>query len=144
MSEGGERGGEGFLAMKVPRAVVPDGLTVIEIARCDGERLRIEVKGSVDVAAVVRGVRACTDMMQLTPQMRILVAVEPADFRAGIDGFLSALPGCARSRPILGERVRVQKPWRHGDQDFGVRRAGVLAVSQTDIVGEISVLASST
>ena len=25
-------------------------------------------------------------MIQLTPQMRILVAVEPADFRAGIDG----------------------------------------------------------
>jgi transposase len=25
-------------------------------------------------------------MMQLTPQMRILVAVEPADFRKGIDG----------------------------------------------------------
>ena len=25
-------------------------------------------------------------MMQLTPQMRILVAVEPADFRRGIDG----------------------------------------------------------
>jgi transposase len=25
-------------------------------------------------------------MMQLTPQMRILVSVEPADFRAGIDG----------------------------------------------------------
>jgi transposase len=25
-------------------------------------------------------------MMQLTPQMRILVSVEPTDFRAGIDG----------------------------------------------------------
>ena len=25
-------------------------------------------------------------MIQITPQMRILVAVEPADFRKGIDG----------------------------------------------------------
>jgi transposase len=25
-------------------------------------------------------------MIQVTPQMRILVAVEPADFRKGIDG----------------------------------------------------------
>jgi hypothetical protein len=25
-------------------------------------------------------------MMQLTPQMRLLVAVQPADFRCGIDG----------------------------------------------------------
>ncbi len=26
-------------------------------------------------------------MIQLTPQMRILVAIEPVDFRSGIDGF---------------------------------------------------------
>ncbi len=31
-------------------------------------------------------------MLQITPQMKILVAVEPADFRRGIDG----LRGCAR------------------------------------------------
>ena len=36
-------------------------------------------------------------MIQLTPQMRILVAVEPADFRCGIDG----LARLCRSR--LGE-----------------------------------------
>jgi len=35
-------------------------------------------------------------MMQLTPQMRILVAVEPTDFRAGIDGL------CRRCRAELG------------------------------------------
>jgi len=28
-------------------------------------------------------------MIQVTPHMRVLVAVEPADFRKGIDGFRS-------------------------------------------------------
>ncbi len=35
-------------------------------------------------------------MIQLTPQMRILVAVEPADFRKGIDGL------CQLCRQALG------------------------------------------
>ena len=35
-------------------------------------------------------------MIQLTPQMRILVAVEPADFRKGIDGL------CGLCRQSLG------------------------------------------
>ena len=35
-------------------------------------------------------------MMQLTVQMRILVAVEPVDFRAGIDGL------CRKCRQVLG------------------------------------------
>jgi len=34
-------------------------------------------------------------MIQLTPQMRVLVGVEPADFRAGIDGL------AARCRTVL-------------------------------------------
>jgi transposase len=36
-------------------------------------------------------------MMQLTPQMRILVGVEPVDFRAGIDGL------CRVCRDALGD-----------------------------------------
>lgn len=35
-------------------------------------------------------------MMQLTPQMRILVGIEPADFRCGIDGL------ARRCRQVLG------------------------------------------
>jgi len=38
-------------------------------------------------------------MMQLTPQMRILVSVEPTDFRAGIDG-LCRVPRRAVRRAI--------------------------------------------
>ena len=34
-------------------------------------------------------------MIQITPQMRVLVGVEPADFRAGIDGL------AARCRTVL-------------------------------------------
>jgi transposase len=34
-------------------------------------------------------------MIQITPQMRILVAVEPVDFRKGIDGL------AAHCRPVL-------------------------------------------
>ena len=34
-------------------------------------------------------------MIQITPHMRIRVAVEPVDFRAGIDGLAAA---CLRSR----------------------------------------------
>jgi transposase len=36
-------------------------------------------------------------MIQLTPQMRILVAVEPVDFRAGIDGL------CRQCRDMLSD-----------------------------------------
>lgn len=36
-------------------------------------------------------------MIQLTPQMRILVAVEPVDFRAGIDGL------CRQCRETLSD-----------------------------------------
>jgi len=35
-------------------------------------------------------------MIQITPQMRVLVAVEPADFRCGIDGL------ARRCRAVLG------------------------------------------
>jgi transposase len=38
-------------------------------------------------------------MIQVTPQMRILVAVEPADFRCGIDGL------CGLCRRALGADV---------------------------------------
>jgi hypothetical protein len=40
-------------------------------------------------------------MLQITPQMKILVAVEPADFRRGIDGLArnSRDPGAELPRP---------------------------------------------
>jgi transposase len=41
-------------------------------------------------------------MMQLTPQMRILVAVEPADFRRGIDGLARVCREALGSDPFDG------------------------------------------
>ena len=41
-------------------------------------------------------------MIQLTPHMRILVAVEPADFRRGIDGLARLCREELRSDPFLG------------------------------------------
>lgn len=41
-------------------------------------------------------------MIQITPQMRVLVAVEPADFRRGIDGLARECRAVLRSDPFSG------------------------------------------
>jgi transposase len=41
-------------------------------------------------------------VIQITPQMRILVAVEPADFRRGIDGLARLCRQALRSDPFSG------------------------------------------
>ena len=41
-------------------------------------------------------------MIQVTPQMRILVAIEPADFRQGIDGLARVCREALRSDPFSG------------------------------------------
>jgi len=41
-------------------------------------------------------------MIQVTPQMRILVAVEPADFRNGIDGLARVCKAALSSDPFSG------------------------------------------
>ncbi len=41
-------------------------------------------------------------MIQITPQMRVLVAVEPADFRRGIDGLARQCQEVLRSDPFSG------------------------------------------
>lgn len=41
-------------------------------------------------------------MIQLTPQMRILVAVEPADFRKGIDGMAQLCRAALSEDPFSG------------------------------------------
>ena len=41
-------------------------------------------------------------MIQITPQMRVLVAVEPADFRRGIDGLARVCREALRSDPFSG------------------------------------------
>ena len=41
-------------------------------------------------------------MLQITPQMRILVAVEPADFRKGIDGLAQVCKEVLKQDPFSG------------------------------------------
>jgi transposase len=41
-------------------------------------------------------------MLQITPQMRILVAVEPADFRRGIDGLVQLCRQALQHDPFAG------------------------------------------
>ena len=41
-------------------------------------------------------------MIQITPQMRVLVAVEPADFRSGIDGLARQCRATLHSDPFSG------------------------------------------
>jgi len=41
-------------------------------------------------------------MIQITPQMRILVAVQPADFRKGIDGLAQLCRAVLRQDPFSG------------------------------------------
>ena len=41
-------------------------------------------------------------MIQITPQMRILVAVEPADFRKGIDGLVRVSQDALAGDPFSG------------------------------------------
>ena len=54
-------------------------------------------------------------MIQLTPQMRIVVAVEPADFRRGIDG-LARLCQDALTR-IIHQRSAHRRRMRRGGRD---------------------------
>jgi transposase len=41
-------------------------------------------------------------MIQITPQMRILVAIAPVDFRAGIDGLAQVCRAALGQDPMLG------------------------------------------
>ncbi len=41
-------------------------------------------------------------MIQVTPHMRILVAVQPADFRKGIDGLVRVCKEVLRHDPFAG------------------------------------------
>jgi transposase len=41
-------------------------------------------------------------MLQITPQMKILVAVEPADFRKGIDGLAALCKSSLQQDPFAG------------------------------------------
>ena len=51
-------------------------------------------------------------MIQIAPQMRILVAVEPADFRKGIDGLARLCTEALKRDPFCGSVFVFRKGWR--------------------------------
>ena len=61
---------------------------VVEFEDGHGARVRVHLEDPDATLLGALGERLCARraMIQLTPQMRILVAVEPVDFRRGIDG----------------------------------------------------------
>ena len=61
--------------------------------------------------------------------MRIPVAVEPVDFRGGIDGLVQLCRQRLQDDPFSGCVFVFRGPRRDGDQGPGLLRAGGLAVS---------------
>ena len=57
-------------------------------------------------------------MIQITPQMRILLAVEPVDFRKGIDGLVGVCKKALGSDPFSGHDVCLCEQEKDGHQDF--------------------------
>jgi hypothetical protein len=68
-------------------------------------------------------------MLQIAPQMKILVAVEPADFRRGIDGLARLCQEALAARPVRRRRRRLPQSQGDGGEGPDVRRPGVLALS---------------
>ena len=52
-------------------------------------------------------------MIQITTQMRVLVAIEPVDGRKGIEFPGAPVPGKARRESVLGLCFRVPEPQRN-------------------------------
>ncbi len=109
-----------------------------ELSNVSGTTMRVQLLGydAADVATLLAA-SECRVMLQITPQMKILVAVEPADFRRGIDG----LARLRRERPA-GIRWRVRRlcsqPQGDGAEGTDVRWPGLLALSQATLQRAVS------
>ena len=79
-------------------------------------------------------------MIQITAQMRVLVAIEPVE-QEGHRLAGPTVPGQAPGRSLLRMSVCVSEPAWDFDPYSGLRRAGVLAGAETVVTGEIRVVA---
>jgi len=59
-------------------------------------------------------------MIQITPQMRVMVAIEPADFRKGIDGLAQVCKDVLRHDPFSGWVFVFSQPAGHGVEGAGL------------------------
>ena len=58
-------------------------------------------------------------MIQISPTMRILVAIEPVDLRKGIDG-LAQFCREKLTADIFWMPIHLSQPARHGNQSIGL------------------------
>ena len=59
-------------------------------------------------------------MIQLVPQLKILLAVDPVDFRKGIDTLAAVCKERLAQDPLSGALFRLSQPTRHGTEDVGL------------------------
>ena len=77
--------------------------------------MRIEWKGSTapDLAGLSRVLWEPGVLIQITPQIRILVAVEPIDARKGIDSLAQLCREKLAADPFSGMSIHLSQPPRH-------------------------------
>ena len=105
--------------------------------------MKIEFKGVSPgrVGGAEPGVVGWRGMIQITPQMRILVAVEPVDGRKGIDSLAQLCQERLLDRPFLGLPVRFPQPARNRDSHSRLRRPGILAGAEAAFERAFSLVA---
>ena len=104
--------------------------------------MRIQWKGTTapDLGGLGRAVVGVT-VIQIAPQMRILVAVEAVDGRKGIDSLARLCQEKLQEGPLLGVPVCVPQPTRNLDSHPHLRRPGVLAGAEAALEGAVRVVA---
>ena len=102
----------------------------------DSERRGVNAAGLFASGSGPRSDRAGAElwgrslMLQITPQMRILVAVEPVDFRKGIDGLAQFRRQALGEDPLGGALFVFRNRRSDGGQGAGLRRPRFLALSE--------------
>ena len=80
-------------------------------------------------------------MIQVTSHTRILVAVEPVDFRNGIDGLAQDLQGSAQGRPFRGLALCLPEPAGDIDKSLMYDSQGFWLCQKRMSSREVSILA---
>ena len=80
-------------------------------------------------------------VIQITPQMRVLVAVAAADFRRGIDGLAQLCRTALGADPFTGTVFVFRNRRGHGPEAVGLRRPGLLALSQAPVERAVPLVA---
>ena len=80
-------------------------------------------------------------MLQITPQMKVLVAVEPVDFRKGIDGLAAVCKASLEKDPFAGTVFVFRNRRATAIKVLGLRRPRFLAVPKTSLARTLPLVA---